>query len=272
MRSEKRLQASAAAVAAFLALTAAGFTEGIAYRGRIEAVQANATSEYTPIPMTFRLYGEETGGKALWGRKHAVSVDTNGVFNVVLKDDSGVAVAGTAFDDLAEALAATPDAWIGLTPGNVTDGDASLEFSPRQRIVAVPSVQRASVARAADRLQVPELVCNTLDVRSNLTVRTLSIGSAADGIGLSKLKIEMGTGRLLVEGGAVRCRLFDPPMTALTLVAHDADEVQRLAIGTDATSDVPSVFATFLPVQAAPGAGVTHVQQIGGATTKGGAQ
>lgn len=276
MSSENRasaLAALAAAVSALLAFASAGSTEGIAYRGRIVAVQANATSEHTPIPMTFRLYGEAQGGMALWGRKHAVPVDANGVFNVVLENGSGTAVEGTPFADLADALASVTNAWIGLTPGNVTDDDASLEFTPRQRLAAVPSVHRTTVARAADRLEVPELVCDTLDVRSNLTVRTLDVASVADGIGLSKMKLELNAGTLLVEGGAVRCQGFNPPMTAPLAVTRDNEEVQRLAIGTNATSDVQSVFAAFLPVGERAGADVTHVQQIGGGTTtKGGAQ
>lgn len=263
------------ASAALLALSSFGFTEGIAYRGRIVAVQANATSEYTPIPMTFRLYGAETGGKVLWGRKHAVPVDTNGVFNVVLENGTGTAVAGAAFADLADALASTPDAWIGLTPGNVTDDDASLEFKPRQRIVAIPSVARAVVARASDRLEVETLVCDTLDVGSDLTVRTLNAGSAADGLALSKLTLGANVGRLLVDGGAVRCQKFNPPMTPPTPVGPDGltEEVQRLAIGTDASGDVASVYTAFLPVMEQPDDDVTHVQLLGSGTTmKGDAQ
>lgn len=257
--------------------SAFGFTEGIAYRGRIEAVDANALNEYTPIPMVFRLYASATGGKVLWGRKHSVPVDPNGVFNVVLADGSGVAVAGAAYGVLADALASTGGgAWIGLTPGNASDDDASLEFSPRQRIVAVPMAQRASVARASEHLEVPALVAGTLEVRSNLTVRALDIASTQNGIALSKLRLAMGSGTLFVDKGVVFCKTFNPPMTAPTpvpeTVASQGSEVQCIAIGRDETSDVKSVYAAFLPVLEKPGRDVSHVQAVGGATMNGGAR
>lgn len=256
-----------------------GFEEGIAYRGRIEAVDANALNEYTPIPMVFRLYASATGGKVLWGRKHSVPLDTNGVFNVVLSDGSGVAVAGAAFDVLADALASTGGgAWIGLTPGNASDDDASLEFSPRQRIVAVPMVQRANVARASENLEVPALVAGTLNVSSNLTVRELDVVGVQRGIALSKLRLVMGVGTLYVED-AVRCRTFSPPMSAPMPVpepiASQGAEVQCLAIGQngqDGSNDVKSVYTAFLPVLEKPGRDVSHVQQVGGTTANGGAR
>ena len=250
-----------------------GFTEGVAYHGRIEAVDANALNEYTPIPMTFRLYGSATGGTVLWGRRHAVPVDTRGVFDVVLGNGSGVAVAGAAFDDFAEALASVPETWIGLTPGNASDDDASLEFSPRQRIVAVPSVQRTTVARTSDLLTVPMFVCDTLDVQSNLTVRSLSVGRVSGGIGLSRVRLVLGDGTLRVENGAVSCSSFNPPMTPPSPATEQGIEVHRLAIGTESSGDVESVYTTFIPALRPVQEGVTHVQQIGGGTTaKGGVQ
>lgn len=261
------------AVLCLATATAFGFTEGVVYHGRIEAVDANALNEYTPVPMTFRLYGSATGGTVLWGRRHAVPVNTNGVFDVILGSGSGVAVAGAAFDDFADALASVPGAWIGLTPGNASDDDVSLEFSPRQRIVAVPSVQRATVARTSDLLTVPMFVCDTLDVQSNLTVRSLSVGRVSGGIGLSRMRLVMGDGTLRVENGTIRCQPFNPPMTAPSPTTEQGLEVHRLAIGTETSSDVKSVYSTFVPALKPVGEGITHVQQIGsGTTAKGGVQ
>ena len=242
----------------------------IAYRGKISAVHANPISEYTPIPMVFRLYGSTNGTDVLWGRKLSVAMRSNGTFAVKLGDHVGTAVAGARYASLVEALAAAAEPCIGFTPGSSSDSDASLEFRKRQRLVSVPEVQRAHYARVSDLMSVSTLICGMLVAdtvkAANATVRTNDTLIASTDVSLA---LSGADNILSVDGAPLEFTRFDPPMTEMIPASGSvsgAAEVAMIAIcADDAESDVKSVCsAILLPGErSAEGVAVLMTQKFG---------
>lgn len=244
----------------------------IAYRGKISAVHANPISEYTPIPMVFRLYNSIDGTEVFWGRKLSVAMRSNGTFAVKLGDHIGTAVSSARHASLVEALAATTDPYIGLTPGSSSDSDASLEFPVRQRLVPVPEVRRAHYARVSDLMSLSTLICGTLVAdtvkAANVTVRTNDTLLASTDVSIA-LRQKGAENILSVDGAPLEFNRFDPPMTEMSPASgsvSNAAEVAMIAIcADDAESDVKSVGSVILlpGERPAQGAEVLMTQKFG---------
>ncbi len=104
----------------------------------------------------FRLYDAATGGTPLWGRSYGVTLNTNGVFNTAIGDDTGSAISGVTSTGLAAILAnkAGTTLYLGLTV-NGTSG----EIVPRQALLAVPyALHAADAAKASGDFPVAGVV------------------------------------------------------------------------------------------------------------------
>ena len=242
----------------------------IAYRGRISAVDANPISEYTPIPMVFRLYDGETDDTVLWGRKLSVAMKPNGVFSVKLGDRSGTAVAGARCASLAAALAVAKDPHVGLTPGSSSDSDASLEFKARQRVVSVPAVHRAQMARQAEVMNVSTLICGPLVADA---VRAANAVVRADDTLLKSTEVRLrlsdeGSNNVFrVGGSALTFTRFAPPMTEMKAAAGGAQGTAGAAAiaicADDSDSDVKAVSSVILQPGQSAGGEALMVQKFG---------
>lgn len=172
----------AIALAALGALSAAAFPEGIAYRGKLQAVNAAPFDGALPITMTFCLYKDAEGGPILWGRRIPVVVAKDGTFDVVLQDTTGSAFNGPEYESLVTAISSLSDAYglefyIGLTVGNggsLADIEES-EFKPRQRVGAVPLAERAVEAHRVDRVTGLNVNIDQLHVVDTITTPELEV-------------------------------------------------------------------------------------------------
>jgi microcystin-dependent protein len=153
-----------------------------------------------PLPqrnqtVTFKLYTTPLGSEFLWGRTYAVLLDTNGLFNVELSDESGSTVEGGTHPVLKNALAVAADAtlYIGLTVNGMGG-----EIQPRQKILPVPyAVMAADVRNATANLAVAGRVTaadatvnNGLTVKGTTSLKTLTVSGTSD-----------LTGKLTARGG-----------------------------------------------------------------------
>ena len=135
------------AVVAFLAAFAAQAVEtSIAYQGVLRDDQG-AVLQQTQQVIAFRLYGQASGGTALWGRSLAVLLDEQGLFNVELSDANGSALGDATNASLADALksARGGSLYVGLT----VEGSSG-EIAPRQKILSVPYAGYAADVSKAD--------------------------------------------------------------------------------------------------------------------------
>lgn len=170
----------AIALAALGALSAGAFPEGIAYRGKLQAVNAAPFDGALPITMTFCLYKDAEGGPILWGRRIPVVVAKDGTFEIVLQDTTGSVFAGPEHESLVEALSSVPEAadlFIGLTVGNggsLADIEES-EFKPRQRMGAVPQAECAVEAHRVDRVTGLNVNIDQLHVVDTITTPELEV-------------------------------------------------------------------------------------------------
>ena len=120
-----------------------------------------------PHALTFRLYGAETGGQALWTETQTVVSVTRGVFNVLLGQTTSLNV---PFDK---------DYWLTTQVG--TDA----EMSPRQRLTSVPYAIRAEEAeRLAE--QPPHFAVDTAGTLPNGLVAYWTLDEAGGGRADSK--------------------------------------------------------------------------------------
>ncbi len=104
----------------------------------------------------FRLYDVATGGTPLWGRAYGVTLNTNGVFNTAIGDDTGSEISGVPSTGLATILAekAGTTLYLGLTVSG-TSG----EIAPRQALLAVPyALHAADAAKASGDFPVAGVV------------------------------------------------------------------------------------------------------------------
>jgi len=122
------------------ALMAAGASAGesFAYQG---VLKTGTGGQVTTADQTiyFRLYNEAVSDvqtTAIWGRKVAVRLDTNGLFNVELSDSAGSAIdklTNTLDVAFAKSAKAKKDLYLGLwVVGSVG------EIRPRQKLLATP--------------------------------------------------------------------------------------------------------------------------------------
>ena len=163
----------------------------------------------------FRLYASATGAQdVLWGRKVAVHLDGDGLFNVELSDAAGSKISSLNKTNsldwvLSEHLGKDKPLYIGLTVEN-----SSGEIRPRQKIIHVPSAAfAADVAQAKGDFSVQGIATfnGAVNVASQMTV---SGGlTAAGGLTVSKgLTVSDGltakgdlnvSGNLTATGGCI---------------------------------------------------------------------
>jgi microcystin-dependent protein len=141
-----------------LGLQAQSVPNLINYQGRLTDPNG------TPLPLgTYaiqsRLWDSQTANAAtdlIWAQQQNVTVQGNGVFNVILGAPGGSAIPGliTAVNDLTFAFTA-PNRFLGLTvvSNNGVGIPGATEILPRQQLLSVPfalQAQRAQVASTLD--------------------------------------------------------------------------------------------------------------------------
>lgn len=116
------------------------------YQGQLRDAQGNKVSAKNHT-IAFRLYSQAQGGTSLWGRKHDVLLDDDGLFSVELSDSAGSAIGdGTPATGLVTVLANNAATLLYL--GISVDG-SQVEISPRQKILASPYATEAADGVAA---------------------------------------------------------------------------------------------------------------------------
>ncbi len=133
-------------LAAALALAGALHAHAFSYQGVLADEEGNALTGNKAIE--FRLYINETGGTALWGRACNVLLDEHGMFNTEISDSSGSLlgdVSAAAPLDQVLAVNSTNQIYMGIYVK-----DSSGEIAPRLRLLPVPyAVFAQNVARAS---------------------------------------------------------------------------------------------------------------------------
>lgn len=135
-----------------------------------------------------RLYDVPDGNKAaLWGRRYAVQLDENGLFNVEVSDVTGTPISGEQYDPLDVVFTGTNVLYIGLT----VEGSSG-EITPRQKLLPVPfAAVAANVSRASANFTVAgkltaqsaefsgELTANDVTVAESISAATLDVRGGA---------------------------------------------------------------------------------------------
>lgn len=243
----RALSIALAAAAALSALSARAFTEGIAYSGRLQAVNAAPFDGTQPITMTFCLYSEAEGGNILWGRRIPVVVARDGTFDTVLHDAAGSDFAGTGYKSLVEAVSsvsASGDLYIGLTVGNCGNlaDIAELEFKPRQRIGTTPFAQCAAKANKVGEMTGLAAKLEGLHVMESLTTPNFEVtGTGPNSQGLVSTftpTLELGeNAELYAENGSFSFSNFTFPRTEIVSQQHSGTRFQVPAIVLKKSSD-----------------------------------
>ncbi len=101
----------------------------INYQGQL--THPNGSPHDTTVAMTFRLYGVEFGGAAVWTENHAAVPVVEGLFHVVLGSQNSL-------DDFFAI-----DRWLGVTVGSDS------EMTPRQQLVSVAHAYRVGTVDGA---------------------------------------------------------------------------------------------------------------------------
>ena len=151
---------------ASFAATAASFS----YQGVLKTADGKEVENKNPA-ITFRLYdkAESELTQALWGRKIAVLLDKDGLFNVELSDAAGSAVSGLT-NTLNQVLSQYGNStlYIGLEVEK-----SSGEIRPRQKVLAVPTASFAQDVKTAR---------NDFSVTGKLTVNGEAISPIPRGV------------------------------------------------------------------------------------------
>ena len=182
----KKLLIGLMAFASFAA-TAASFS----YQGVLKTAEGNEVKEKNQV-ITFRLYetAESELTQALWGRKIAVLLDKDGLFNVELSDAAGSAVAGLT-NSLDQVLSQYGNStlYIGLEVEK-----SSGEIRPRQKVLAVPTASFAQDVKTAR---------NGFSVTGTLTVNGEAISPIPRGVivAWSGAAKDIPAGWALCDGG-----------------------------------------------------------------------
>lgn len=148
----------------------------------------------TPEPagykdIEFRIYNTPTAGTLQWARTHRVSLDANGLFNVVLMEGGSPITQGSPlYNDLTSVFTAADgqDRYIELTVAGSTP------IQPRQRFVtAAYAFLAADVTQAKENFtvmgsltvqnsaRVQSLTVDTTATLNEATVQSLTVGSSA---------------------------------------------------------------------------------------------
>jgi len=112
--------------------SAADIPQFIKYQGRL------TDSAGTPLDgsynFTFTLYDDATGGSSLWTESQVVSV-SDGLFHTSFGANGGNLLTQSVFN--------SAEVWLGIAV------DTNSEFTPRERISAVPYAYQAGIAQTA---------------------------------------------------------------------------------------------------------------------------
>src|ERR1051325_6541390 len=109
------------------------------YQGRL-ANQLGAPLPTGNYAIQFRLWDSTTNGTGLiWGQQQNVSVQGNGIFNVILGAPGGTLIPGATITDLALAFGSS-SRFLGMTliASNGVLISGATEILPRQQILTVP--------------------------------------------------------------------------------------------------------------------------------------
>ena len=109
---------------------AIGVPTFLTHQGRV--VQSNSAPMTGSSDVTFELYGQATGGSALWTQQMSVTFD-DGFYSVVL---------GPGSPELSTDIFDGSNLYLGITLAGLE------EFAPRTRITTVPYAMRAEVANS----------------------------------------------------------------------------------------------------------------------------
>lgn len=175
----------------------------ITYSGRLTD-GAYAGQSATPT-LTFALYGQESGGVALWTSVAQTVATEDGFFSVILGEGTG---ADGATVTATSVFAAHDAAWLGVTVG------AGPELAPRLAIGSVPYAVRAANASAVDGQSLGSLdqrfvnasgdtVTGSLEVTDDISAKSLTAGGArlfSDG---DRTFVFTGVGRSLIVQAAI---------------------------------------------------------------------
>lgn len=187
-----------------LAVLVAGTVEAasFSYQGVLRDATGGAVAEKNKS-IEFRLYAsaESDMNQALWGRKIAVLLDDNGLFNVELSDantSESLVENGASLDNV---IAENATLYIGLTVSG-----SSGEIRPRQKLLSVPRASFAEDVQMAKNsftvlgtamFEGPVVHNGAVEVNSNITARTISVDDAITAV---KVKV---SDSLTVSGGAL---------------------------------------------------------------------
>ena len=125
------------------------------YGGRLE-LAADAAQGLQGV--TFALFGEQTGGAALWLETQNVSVDASGAYSTLL----GAATEGGIPQDI---FASGEARWLEVS---YTSADGSVVTQPRVLLVSVPYALKAGDAQTLGGLPASAFVLNTDAVASRV--------------------------------------------------------------------------------------------------------
>jgi microcystin-dependent protein len=175
------------------------------YQGTLH--QADGTPMAGPVTVEIAVYDQAAGGTPLWTETHQQVPLFEGVFNVVLGETS---------PGLAKIIGEHADLWIGV---RVSGGE---EYSPRQRITAVPFAFSAQAAVDAlhglppgtvlpfggplERIPYGWLPCDgqplSTETHPEYGALWAAIGTAWGGTGPGNFKTPNFGGRTLIGAGA----------------------------------------------------------------------
>ena len=194
------LRSVALVVAVALAAVACAESAAWTYQGELRDAQGNALSVKSHT-ISFRLYSQAQGGSSLWGRKHDVLLDDDGLFCVELSDSAGSAIGdGTPATGLVNVLANNAATLLYL--GISVDG-SQVEISPRQKILASPYATCAAdgVAASGDMAVSGGLSSEAnLKVSNNVNAGALKLESASTVPSLKINKDATVKGKITVKG------------------------------------------------------------------------
>ena len=180
---------TAFAMAATLMAASAQF----AYQGVLKDTNGAALTGTKTVEL--RLYGEPTGGTALWGRTYHVQLDANGLFNIEVSDNTGTEISGLT-DALDHVFAETETIYIGIKVLN-----SSGEITPRQKLLPVPfAAVAANVSRASGDFTIGgNLTAASAAFSGSLSASSLNVTHSASVVSLSTGEVTV-TGDLTVGG------------------------------------------------------------------------
>ena len=109
-------------------------TASFTYQGVLRNAQGGALGAGAHR-VALRLYDQDNGGSAFWGRSFNVLIDENGLFNIRVGDESGDPIEDVNGEGLAGVISA--NAGSTLFVGLAIDGEEA-EIKPRQKLITVP--------------------------------------------------------------------------------------------------------------------------------------